>query len=108
MVDIYYPTRPENVCLYDFVKWYAYSGTRDNGTRVYQKLQKPMLPYHKLFEPSIENQREEYHDSVMLLFIPFRDESNLLQRVKQLNLLLIASLLKMHQSKHHDKLQSLL
>ena len=80
VVDIYYPTRPEeleNVCLYDFVKWYAYSGTSDNGTRVYQKLQKPILPNHKLFDPSIENQREDYYYSLMLLFIPFRDESNL-------------------------------
>ena len=58
VVDIYYPTRPEeleNVYLYDFVKWYAYSGTSDNGTRIYQKLQKPILPNHKLFDPLIEN-----------------------------------------------------
>ena len=112
VVDIYYPTRPEeleNVCLYDFVKWYAYSGTRDNGTRVYQKLQKPILPNHKLFDPSIENQREDYYYSLMLLFIPFRDESNLTAENETAELAFNRFIVENADlSKHHEKLQTLL
>eukprot|EP00731_Ephydatia_muelleri_P022816 Em0015g399a len=112
VVDIYYPTRPEeleNVCLYDFVKWYAYSGTRDNGTRVYQKLQKPILPNHKLFDPSIENQREDYYYSLMLLFIPFRDEGNLTAENETAELAFNRFIVENADlSKHHEKLQALL
>ncbi|KAL5497334.1 hypothetical protein EMCRGX_G013794 [Ephydatia muelleri] len=112
VVDIYYPTRPEeleNVCLYDFVKWYAYSETRDNGTRVYQKLQKPILPNHKLFDPSIENQREDYYYSLMLLFIPFRDESNLTAENETAELAFNRFIVENADlSKHHEKIQALL
>ena len=41
-------------------------------------LKKPCLPNHKLFEPQKENQREDYFYSLILLFVPFRDESSLL------------------------------
>eukprot|EP00731_Ephydatia_muelleri_P001725 Em0001g1725a len=112
VVDLYYPTRPEeleNVCLYDFVKWYAYSGTSDNVTRVYQKLQKPILPNHKLFDPSIENQREDYYYSLMLLFIPFRDESNLTAENETAELAYNRFIVENADlSKHHEKLQALL
>ena len=97
------------MCLYDFVKWYAYSGTSDNGTRVYQKLQKPILPNHKLFNPSIENQREDYNYSLMLLFIPFRDESNLTAENETAELAFNRFIVENADlSKHHEKLQSLL
>eukprot|EP00731_Ephydatia_muelleri_P010648 Em0005g1234a len=103
------PEELENVCLYDFVKWYAYSGTRDNGTRVYQKLQKPILPNHKLFDPSIENQREDYYHSLMLLFIPFRDESNLTAENETAELAFNRFIVENADlSKHHEKLQALL
>ena len=112
VVDIYYPTRPEgleNVCLYDFVKWYAYSGTGDNGTRIYQKFQKPILPNHKLFDPLIENQREDYYYSLMLLFIPFRDESNLTAENDTAELAFNRFIVENADlSKHHEKLQALL
>ena len=35
VVDIFYPASTvelEDVCLYDFIKWYTYRGTSDNGT----------------------------------------------------------------------------
>ena len=57
MVDIFYLARPkdlENVCLYDFIQWY-YHGASSDGTRVYQKLKKPLLSNHKLFDPSNDN-----------------------------------------------------
>ncbi|KAL5505298.1 hypothetical protein EMCRGX_G006706 [Ephydatia muelleri] len=112
MVDIFYPTRPnelENVCLYDFVQWYKYCGTDKDGSRVYQKLQKPLLPNHKLFDPSNENQREDYFYSLMLLFIPFRNECGLMKEGETAEVAfnrLIGSNVSL--SDHHEKLQALL
>eukprot|EP00731_Ephydatia_muelleri_P019066 Em0011g1106a len=112
MVDIFYPTRPnelENVCLYDFVQWYKYCGTDKDGSRVYQKLQKPLLPNHKLFDPSNENQREDYFYSLMLLFIPFRNECDLMKEGETAEVAfnrLIGSNVSL--SDHHEKLQALL
>ena len=112
MVDIFYPTRPnelENVCLYDFVQWYKYCGTDKDGSRVYQKLQKPLLPNHKLLDPSNENQREDYFYSLMLLFIPFRNECDLMKEGETAEVAfnrLIGSNVSL--SDHHEKLQALL
>ena len=47
MVDVFYPSRPnelEDICLYDFVQWYEYSGTSASGSRLYKRLNKPHLP----------------------------------------------------------------
>jgi len=41
-------------------------------------LTKPRLPNHKLYDPSKEDQREDYYYSLLLLFVPFRCESNLI------------------------------
>ena len=112
MVDIFYPTRPKTlagVCLYDFIKWYVYSGTSDNSTRVYQKLQKPHLPNHKLFDPSNENQREDYYYYLLLLFIPFHDENDLIAEGETAEVAFnrhIGS--NVDLSEHHEKLQALL
>ena len=81
LLDTHYPQRPvqlESVCLYDFVKWYEYGGTSQSGERMYTKVSSPRLPNHKLFDPNNENQREEYFYSLMLLFVPFRNESALI------------------------------
>ena len=81
LLDNHYPRRPsdlEAVCLYDFVANYDYCGTDGNGDRKYKKLTKPRLPNHKLFDPEIEEQTEAYYYSLILLFVPFRDESSLL------------------------------
>ena len=112
MVDIFYPARPkdlENVCLYDFVQWYEYRGASSDGTRVYQKLKKPLLPNHKLFDPSNENQREDYYYSLMVLFIPFRNECDLMKEGETAEVafnLHIGS--NVNLSEHHEKLQALL
>ena len=81
LLDTHYPRRPsdlEAVCLYDFVANYDYCGTDGNGDRKYKKLTKPRLPNHKLFDPEIQDQTEAYYYSLILLFVPFRDESSLL------------------------------
>ena len=112
MVDIFYPARPkelENVCLYDFVQWYEYRGASSDGTRVYQKLKKPLLPNHKLFDPSNENQREDYYYSLMVLFILFRNECDLMKEGETAEVafnLHIGS--NVNLSEHHKKLQALL
>ena len=81
LLDTHYPRRPtdlEGVCLYDFVANYDYYGTDGSGKRKYRKLTKPRLPNHKQFDPEREDQRDAYYYSLILLFVPFRDESNLL------------------------------
>ena len=80
-IDTFYPARPaelEDVCLYDFIKWYTLSEVDSAGNRKYRKLTKPCLPNHKLYDPSKEDQREDYYYSLLLLFVPFRCESNLI------------------------------
>ena len=82
LLDTYYPQRPndlEDVCLNDFVAYYDYCGTDSRtGKRRYRKLTKPRLPKHRLFDPKKEEQRQGYYYSLILLFVPFRDESSLL------------------------------
>ena len=81
LLDNHYPRRPsdlEGICLYDFVANYDYCGTDSSGKRKYRKLTKPRLPNHKLFDPEREDQRDAYYYSLLLLFVPFRDESTLL------------------------------
>ena len=82
LIDTYYPNRPrdlDNLCLYDFVSNFDWYGKDDRGDRKYKKLAKPRLPNHKIFDPEKESQREDYFYSLLLLFIPFRDEGTLLQ-----------------------------
>ena len=81
VVDTHYPQRPndvEKVCLYDFVKYYVKCKDDNLGQHKYRKLVKPCLPNHRIFDPNKENQREEYFYSMLLLFVPFRDERSLL------------------------------
>ena len=42
------------------------------------KLKKARLPNHKLFDCNNESQRDDFYYSMILLFVPFRDESSLL------------------------------
>ena len=50
----------------------------DKGKVVYKKFTKPKLPNHKQWNPAKEDQRKDYYYSLLLLFVPFRDESQLL------------------------------
>ena len=80
LIDTHYPARPdkyEDMCLYEFVQWIDWR--KDNkGKVMYKKYTKPKLPNHKLWNPAKEDQREDYYYSLLLLFVPFRDESQLL------------------------------
>ena len=82
LLENVYPERPdamEDVCLYDFVSKYNYAGKDEDGARKHQLLNKPQLPNHKIFNPEKEDQKEAYCYSLLLLFVPFRDESELLE-----------------------------
>ena len=46
---------------------------------MYCKLAKPILPNHKLYNPSKEDEREKYFYSLLLLFVPFRNEGDLIE-----------------------------
>ena len=49
----------------------------DSGNRKYKNLTKSRLPNHKLFDSQKEYEREDYYYSLILLFVHFRDESDL-------------------------------
>jgi len=81
MTDDFYPQRPDelkDVCLYDFVKWYIYTETDCSGNRKYRKLNKPCIPNHRLYDPNKEDEQDDYYYSLLLLFVPFGTESDLL------------------------------
>ena len=82
LLENFYSKRPdamEDVCLYDFVSKYDYAGKDEDGARKYKLLKKPRLPNHKIFNPEKEDQKEAYYYSLLLLFVPFREESELLE-----------------------------
>jgi len=82
LLDDFYPKRPEalkDVCLYYFVRWYVKSGTDAGGNRLYRKLIKPKIVNFKLFDPKKPEQREDYFYTLLLLFVPFTIESDLLK-----------------------------
>ena len=80
LVTDFYPKRTpqyEEECLYDFVAKYIYNGKDKNGKRCYRKLQKERLPNFKEFIVHKEDQRDSYYYSIILLFVPFRNEDDL-------------------------------
>ena len=112
LVDNFYPQRcrqMEEVCLYDLVRDYNRVGVDRDGQYTYTKLTKPHLPNHKLFDPEKENQWENFYYSLLLLFVPFRQEADLLgtdetaEESFQRHMLPGSSL-----ELHHDKLQQML
>ena len=77
----HYPNRPqelEELCLYKFVAEYNWQSKNSRGNRRYWKLAKHRMVNHKIFDPSKESQREDYYYSLLLLFVPFRNETSIL------------------------------
>ena len=75
LIDNFYPNRPASlghVCLYDVVKWY-------HGVIMMQKVRagKPKIPNHRIYDPNKPDEREAYFYSLLLLFVPFTVESQL-------------------------------
>ena len=68
LIDKFYPKRPtdmEEICLYEFVVWYAKSGMDTAGNIAYRKLTKPVLPSHTIYNP-----KQRSGARVFLLFTP--------------------------------------
>ena len=64
--------------MHDFVANFDWYGKDGKGQRKYRKVGKPRLVNHKIFDPEKEDHREDYFYSLILLFVPFRDEASLL------------------------------
>ena len=80
LFDNFYPNRPaalSHVCLYDFVKWYRRGDDDAEGRRQYVRAGKPKVVNHRLYDPNKLDEREAYFYSLLLLFVPFTDESKL-------------------------------
>ena len=80
LINTFYVQRPddmEDVCLYEFVAQYTKSGVDEDGNTVYRKPGKPILPNHKIYNPSKEKERENYFYS--LLLVSFRNEGDLIE-----------------------------
>ena len=112
LIDTHYPQRPkdlEEVCLYDFVGHYEKVGVDEDGVPMYRKRSKPLLPDHRLYDPKKENQREDYFYSLLLLFVPFRDEASLVnegETAEQAFTRVSGANSGVHV--HHEKLQQML
>ena len=112
LVDTHCPQRPcamASVCLYDFVALYVFDGRDRNGERQYRRRLTPQLVNHMAFDPEKEDQRESYYYSLVLLFVPFREESCLLEESETaeqaFNRLLPGD---SNCSTHHSRLQTML
>ena len=110
--DTYYPQRPahlDDMCLYDFIAHIDYYHRDKSGTRTYRTLKKPRLPNHWLYDPRKEDEKEKYYYSLILLFVPFRDEASLIaddETTEEAFDRLIAS--NDNAFFHHEKLQQIL
>ena len=47
---------------------------------MYRKPSKTFLPNHRLYDPKKESQREDYYYTLLLLFVPFRKEAELVNK----------------------------
>ena len=91
----------ENICLYDFVAEYTKDGVDEDGNTKYRQLNKPVLPNHKIYR---EEEQESYYYS-LLLFVPFRNEENLIGNGENAE---SAFNRHLQMNKHSKKLQQML
>lgn len=92
----------DDICICDFVANYDWQD-RDIVHRKYAKLKKSPLPNYKLFDLRKENQGENYFYSLILLFVPFRDEGSLLLENE-----MSGGLMNENSSAYYVKLQKIL
>ena len=109
---IFYPERSnnlENVCFFDFVKLYRYTGKDNNNIRKYCKLNKPIIPNHRIYDPNKEELRDNYYYSLLLLFVPFSSEDDLVDEGETPEQSFHRHLSTNSRIKaHHERLQQLL
>ncbi|XP_073975183.1 uncharacterized protein [Rhodnius prolixus] len=90
-LDDYYPNRPddlENLNLYDFCRYYDYSRDQleaENRIKlknnvILRKRGKPYVIQHPMYKTlNTEQDRNKYYHSLLLLFKPWRNESDILK-----------------------------
>ena len=81
IIDTFYPNRPailRDVCLYDCVKWYHKGDLDKDGVRQYIRAEKPKIVNHRIYDPNKPEEREAYYYSLLLLFVPFTNEVDLI------------------------------
>ena len=82
LIDVHYPNRPDrlsSMCLHDFVAhidWYDRDGA---GEKTYRRLVKPRVIRHPKYKTSQKEQEQAYYYGLLLLFVPYTDESDLLE-----------------------------
>ena len=82
LLDNFYPNWPaalSHVCLYDFVKWYHRGDNDAEGRRQYVRAGKPKIPNQRIYDLNKSDEREAYFYSLLLLFVPFTDKSQLVR-----------------------------
>ncbi|XP_074098875.1 ATP-dependent DNA helicase pif1-like [Cotesia typhae] len=88
LIDDYYPNRPkdlENLCLYNFAKWYDTTKTEPkNNLNEYYEIRPGLFLKKRLrgylinhFRYNIANRPEDYFYSLLLLFQPWRNTDEL-------------------------------
>ena len=110
LIESHYPSRPEkltDMCLYDFVAWIDWTHRDKQGQKDYRRLNKPRLPNHKAFNQEKEEQREDYYYSLILLFVPFRDEDDLCLQNETAEAA-FHRLTNKSSLQHHERLQTML
>ena len=55
------------------------TGVDKHGNTTYRRLTRSVLPNHMLYNPNKEDEKESYYYSLLLLFVPFRNESDLIK-----------------------------
>ena len=73
---------------------------------MYRKLGKPRLVNHYIFDPQKKEDREKYCYSLILLFVPFQDESALLLAGEEAFHRLLPT--NDNSTAHHSRLQKIL
>ena len=75
------------------------------GNRAYYKLDKPVLPNHRIYDPNKEEQREDFYYSLLLLFkldagVEMKDHHDNL--LKMLNVQSKVQTINQHRAKNED------
>ena len=96
----------EKLCLYDFVAEYTKDGVDEDGNTKYRQLNKPVLPNHKIYR---EEEQESYYYSLLFLFVPFRNEEDLIGNGENAEIAFNRHLKEIHaMNTHSKKLQQML
>ena len=80
LVDNLYSQRPDDWRTFaSIVAEYEKCGEDSNGNPIYRECTKHILPNRSVYNPAKENERENYYYSLLLLFVPFRNEADLIE-----------------------------